>query len=161
MIRPKSHMTTGNLHQINLSRGGAKLPIDSAQVTHLGLQGDTQNNKEHHGGPDRAICIFSLEVIKQLQSQGHPITPGSTGENLTLFDIDWSKVTPGTRLIFESGVTLQITSYTAPCKTIAASFIKGESKRISHKLHPLESRVYAKVLSDGCLSKNETFELHA
>lgn len=154
-------MTTAQIHQINTSAGGVpKLPIDSVQVTTRGLAGDDQTDKEHHGGPDRAICIFSLEVIEQLQSEGHPIHPGSTGENLTITGLDWSQVNPGTRLTFDNGPTLEITSYAAPCKTIASSFIDGESKRISQKLHPLESRVYAKVLAEGMLSPGDHFKLN-
>ena len=40
-------------------------------------------------------------------------------------------------------------SFTAPCKTIKASFIEGRFARISQKLHPGWSRVYARVLTEG------------
>jgi MOSC domain-containing protein YiiM len=46
-------------------------------------------------------------------------------------------------------VLLEVASFTSPCKTIRASFIDGEFVRISQKLHPGWSRVYARVLREG------------
>ena len=37
-----------------------------------------------HGGPERALCLFSLERILELQAEGHPIFPGAAGENITI-----------------------------------------------------------------------------
>ncbi|HSE06328.1 MAG TPA: hypothetical protein VLK35_19425 [Methylomirabilota bacterium] len=45
--------------QIGMSPGGVpKLPVSSARVTALGLEGDAQRDREHHGGPDRALCLL-------------------------------------------------------------------------------------------------------
>ena len=46
-------------------------------------------------------------------------------------------------------VLLEITSYTTPCHKIRDSFSDGEFTRISQKLHPGWSRVYARVLQGG------------
>ena len=46
-------------------------------------------------------------------------------------------------------VRLEITSPAPPCSTIAASFTGGAFKRISEKLHPGWSRLYASVLVEG------------
>ena len=57
-------METAWIFQINSSNGGVpKLPVQGAKVTSLGLEGDDHNNKELHGGPDKAICLYSLELI--------------------------------------------------------------------------------------------------
>ena len=62
-----------------------------------GLEGDRHRNRKLHGGPDRALCLFSLERIEALQAEGHPIEPGTLGENLTL--ADWTgRGPPGRRL---------------------------------------------------------------
>jgi len=76
--------------QISVSPGGVpKRPAPAARVTALGLQGDGHRAHGHHGGPDRALCRFSPERIATLQAEGHPITPGSIGEN---HDLDYSRV---------------------------------------------------------------------
>ncbi len=54
--------------QISVSPGGVpKRPVPSARVTALGLEGDVQGDREHHGGPERALCLFSQERIRALQ----------------------------------------------------------------------------------------------
>lgn len=109
--------------QINISPGRVpKRPVPSARVTVLGLQGDAQRDRTHHGGPDRALCLYSQERIQALQTEGHPITPESIGENLTIEGADWKAVTPGRYLLLGAEVIAQITSYTAPCRNITASF---------------------------------------
>ena len=138
------------IFQINLSPGGVpKLPVHRAKVTLLGLEGDDHNNKEMHGGPDKAICLYSLERIKALQAEGHPIFPGSTGENLTLTGLDWPQVKIGTRLRLGSEVVIEITQYPAPCDKIVKSFQDGQILRISHEHYPGWARLYARVLSPG------------
>ena len=144
---------TGTIVQLNRSGGGVpKLPIPEAQVTRLGLEGDIQKNRRFHGGPKRALCLYSLERIQQLQSEGHPIVPGATGENVTVQGLDWATLKPGVRLALGDEVEIEITSYTAPCKQIAAAFRDGEFTRISQKLHPGDSRLYARVTRDGRLA---------
>jgi hypothetical protein len=43
-------MKEPRIFQINVSKGGVpKLPVHAAVVTPLGLEGDDQNDREHHG----------------------------------------------------------------------------------------------------------------
>ena len=49
-----------------------------------GLEGDRQRDLRFHGGPLRAVSLYSLELIEALQAEGHPIAPGAMGENLTM-----------------------------------------------------------------------------
>ncbi len=56
-------------------------------------------------------------------------------------------------------VLLEITSYTSPCNTIPASFADGQYQRISQKIHPGWSRVYARVLRGGQLRIGQPVEL--
>ena len=87
------------LSSIQISRGGVpKLAVERARVTTLGLEGDSQHDTVHHGGPERAVCLFSAEVIEKLRGEGHPIEAGKTGENLTVSGLNWAEVVPGDRL---------------------------------------------------------------
>lgn len=136
--------------QINASRGGVpKLPLRSAEIGSLGITADDHNNKVNHGGPDKAICLFSLELIRALQIEGHPIFPGSTGENITIVGLDWSLVIPGLRLQIGQTVELEITKYTTPCRTIRDSFVDQNIDRISWQIYPGWARAYARVLQSG------------
>ena len=137
------------LHQISIARGGVpKQPIESGFVDRLGIIGDAHRSKDH-GGPDRAVCLFSLDLIQQLHAEGHPIQPGSIGENLTVSGLDWREMSPGTRVFVGDEVLLEITSYTTPCVTIQDSFRDRKIARVSQKVRPGQSRVYARVLETG------------
>jgi MOSC domain-containing protein YiiM len=142
-------VTVGRLHAIHTSPGGVpKKPRDSCAVSFAGLEGDWQADREHHGGPDRAVSLYSLEVIEQLRAEGHPIHPGSTGENLTVSGLQWEALKPGDRLTVGEA-ELEIRSYASPCNNINASFRDARSVRISQKVNPGWSRLYARVLKEG------------
>lgn len=143
--------TSGRVIQVNVSAGGVpKRPIERTTIHRGGVEGDRQRNLEYHGGPQRAVCLYAMELIVALRSEGHPVAPGSIGENLTVTGVDWSLVRPGARLAV-GDAELRITSYTDPCRTISASFIGGRFGRISQKANPGWSRVYAEVLREGAI----------
>lgn len=140
---------------LNSSNGGVpKLPVERARVTVDGMEGDHQTDRVHHGGRDRALSLYSLEIIEQLQLVGHPIAPGTAGENVTISGLDWATVQPGTRLSL-GDVEVEITGFAAPCKTIRESFLDQEFIRISNKVSPGWSRVYARVLREGTLQTGD------
>lgn len=149
----------GHLHSINTSRGGVpKLPRPEAEVTVDGLSGDRQRNLRYHGGPKRAVSLYSLERIRALQAEGHPVDVGSMGENLTIAGLDWDRVGPGVRLAVGE-VLLEVTEDAPPCKTIAASFRDGLFGRAGQKKHPGWSRFYARVLREGVVRAGDAVEL--
>ena len=150
----------GRIFQLSCSDGGVpKRAVREAALTPAGLEGDRQRDRRYHGGPERALCLFALERILELQGEGHPIFPGSVGENVTTVGLDWSLLEPGARLALGDEVVIEISSYTSPCKTIAASFAGGEFKRISQKVHPGDSRLYARILRAGRLSVGQAVTL--
>ncbi len=142
--------TSPYVHQISISPGGVpKTAVPSAHVTREGLTGDRQRNRKFHGGRDRAVCLYSLEMIEGLRSEGHMIAPGSAGENLTLAGLAWPTLAPGDRLWIGESVQLELTSYTTPCRLNAQWFKDGDYTRIAQEAHPGWSRLYARVLREG------------
>jgi MOSC domain-containing protein YiiM len=149
----------GRIVQINVSPGGVpKRPVPEARVTRLGIEGDGHRNAEHHGGPDRALCLFSVEQIEALQAEGHPVEPGALGENLTLAGLDWAAVQPGDFFRLGEEVLVQITRFTSPCVNVRAAFLDGTYSRVSQKRHPGWSRVYARVLVPGDIAAGDPVE---
>lgn len=147
--------------QINCSEGGVpKYAVHEVAVTKQGFEGDEQADKEHHGGRDKAVCIYSFDLILALQAEGHPIFAGSTGENLTLAGLDWRDVVPGAQFSVGNEVLLEITAYASPCQTIARSFMDGNFNRISSKTNPGWARAYAKVLKSGQIRVGDTVQSH-
>jgi MOSC domain-containing protein YiiM len=151
----------GRVVSLNRSNGGVpKLPVEQARVTSKGMEGDRQRDWRFHGGPKRALSLYSLELIEQLQLEGHPIAPGAVGENVTIMGIDWREMEPG-RVVSIGEIEIELTSFASPCKTIRRAFLDEDFTRISHKLHPGWSRLYARVLREGTLRVGDSVLLRA
>jgi MOSC domain-containing protein YiiM len=144
--------TQGRVFQINVSNGGVpKLAVHQAFVAPEGVSGDRQIHLHVHGGPERAVCLYSLEQILALQEEGHPIFAGAMGENLTLSGLDWREVQPGRQLKLGEEILLEITSYTTPCSALKPYFKGAKIARVLQTKNPGWSRVYARVLQGGTL----------
>jgi MOSC domain-containing protein YiiM/GNAT superfamily N-acetyltransferase len=141
---------TGRVLQVNVSDGGVpKLPVERAWVGRVGLDGDAHHDRTEHGGPHRAVCLFGIEAIERLQAEGHPVEPGSVGENLTTAGVEWSLLPVGTRARIGDELELELASSTTPCATQTHNFSDGNFNRILIDRHPSDSRMYARVLHEG------------
>lgn len=138
----------GTVAGLYRSDGGVpKLQVDRVKVGWSGVVGDVQNNRTNHGRPWQALCLWSAEVIDDLQSHGHQIAPGRAGENVTLGGLPWEEMRPGVRLRIGE-VLCELSAFTAPCHKIKQWFIDEEFATIDHQRGPV-SRVYATVLEPG------------
>ena len=144
---------SGRVLQINVSPGGVpKRPVAEASVGPLGLDGDEHDHHWVHGGPHRAVALFAIEAIGRVQADGHPgVVPGAVGENLTTEGIELARLAVGTRLAVGDDVVLEISGPANPCDVIKGAFTAGKSGRISIRLHPDDSRMYARVLATGVI----------
>ena len=150
---------TGVVHQLNVSPGGVpKLPVERVALGADGLAGDDHDDKAHHGGPDRAVCLYALERIEALRQEGHPVAPGHLGENVTVSGLDWDQVRPGAQLRI-GPARIEVTRYTTPCNTIRASFAGGAFNRIHEARRPGWSRVYARVVEGGEIARGDAVEV--
>lgn len=144
----------GVVAQLNRSDGGVpKTPVDRVEVGWRGVQGDRQRSRQHHGRPWQALCIWSTEVIDAFAADGHPIAPGSAGENVTVSGLDWATVRPGVRLRLGS-VLCEVSAWALPCKHNRAWFSDGDFNRMHHDRGPV-SRAYATVLEPGAIATGD------
>ena len=152
--------STGRIEQLNVSAGGVpKRAVTEAVVNEFGLTRDRQRDRRHHGGPERAVCLWSAEVIDGLRADGHQISAGAAGENVTVRGLEWKKLVPGSRLHLGDQVVVEITSYASPCRIIAHCFRDGDFNRINQATHPGRSRVYARVVRQGTMYPGDAVEL--
>ena len=144
---------SGLVHSINISSGGVpKRTVDSAKIGKKGVEGDFNRFRDGQGGDlDRAVCIFSLERIEELKSEGHPIEVGSTGENLTIRGVEWDSLVEGARLEI-GNVVLELSEPCAPCNKIGDSFQGRNFSRIDHESQGGWSRWSALVVEEGAVS---------
>jgi len=144
------------VHRINVNPedGVPKRRVASTRLLQGGVEGDKQRDLRYHGGPRRAVCLFSLERLRALAEEGHPLGPGALGENLTIEGLDWDAVRPGMRFAV-GGAVIEITKDAPPCKTLVACFVGGDFTRVSAKTHPGWSRLYASVLREGTVREGD------
>lgn len=141
---------SGRVVQVNVSPGGVpKLPVEQARVGRFGLEGDGHNEPTVHGGPHRAVALFAIEAIRRVAADGHPIFPGSCGENLTTEGVELSTLPIGARLAVGPDVVLELSAPDNPCSTIQGSFSDGRFSRVSIMVNATDSRMYARVLAEG------------
>jgi MOSC domain-containing protein YiiM len=145
----------GRVDQVNASGGGVpKLPTSGGEIDHVGLAGDRQADRRHHGRPFQALCLWSADVIGELAGAGHPIAAGNAGENLTLSGIDWTALRPGARMRIGS-VLAELSFPAVPCAKQARWFTDGDFRRIAHENNPQWVRWYAWVREPGYVAPGD------
>jgi MOSC domain-containing protein YiiM len=146
-----SETGSGRVVSVNVNEGGVpKLPVEEQWVGFLGLADDRHEEPvPMHGGVDQAVCLYSMEAIGRLITEGHNAFPGAFGENLTLEGIELDAIGPGDRLAIGDGLVIEMTWHAAPCKKQAQWFSDGRFARISGKTNPADARWYARVISEG------------
>ncbi|MEY9974497.1 MOSC domain-containing protein YiiM [Lysinibacillus sp. RC46] len=83
-----------------------------------GFEGDDVADKKHHGGPDRAVCLYPAEhYIQWEQELGKPLPTAAFGENLTVTNMLEAEICIGD--IYKIGdAVIQVTQGRVPCSTI-------------------------------------------
>ena len=147
---------------INVSELGGvpKLPLKTAIVRFEGIEGDLNRFRmeRKNGDPGRAVSIFSMERILQLQEEGHPIEIGTAGENFTIEGIDWPKMEVGMMIRFGSTL-IRLSEPCAPCSKIGGSFMEDEFSRIDQNKRRGWSRWSASVIEEGAVSVGDAVYL--
>jgi MOSC domain-containing protein YiiM len=135
---------------INTSSGGIpKYPHSRIKVNIQGLEGDGHNHEKHRT-PMQAVCLQDIEKLEELNKEGYALDAGTTGENLTVKNLNVNALPVGTVLRFANGVVLELTKVRKPCYVLDA---------ISPQLKmDIAGRcgIYAKVLLEGYFSQDET-----
>ena len=96
-----------------------KRPVDGpVRVRTLGLHGDVQADRYHHGGPDKAVYAYATSDADWWAGElGREIPDGSFGENLRISGLDVDGAFPGERWRVGERVVLEVTGPRIPCAT--------------------------------------------
>lgn len=134
--------------------GIRKHPVPGrVRVTMQGLDGDRVMNRQHHGGPDQAVYLYTREDYDHwAELLGRPLDPGTFGENLLLSGLESAEVQVGER--FRVGpVLLEVTACRIPCGTLGARLgDAGFVKRFAQARRP---GFYTRVLEGGDLGHGD------
>jgi len=135
-----------------------KTPVSGrARLTRLGLVGDQQEDRSHHGGPDRALCSYVADHAEGwVRALGRRPEPGLFGENLTVQGIDETQVHCGDRFRIGDAV-IEITTPRIPCMTLTRRVGYAEAIPFIRSLG--WSGWYARVIQEGEAEAGDAMEL--
>jgi MOSC domain-containing protein YiiM len=97
-----------------------KRPVTGRVAVHpLGLEGDVQVNKKHHGGGGQAVYAYAQEDAVWWEAElGRDLPPGRFGENVRTSDVDLVNAVLGER--WRVGTALfEVTAWRTPCANFA------------------------------------------
>ncbi|WP_258802965.1 MOSC domain-containing protein [Pseudarthrobacter sp. NS4] len=128
-----------------------KRPAEGPVIVHkLGLQGDIQANRVHHGGPDQAIYAYSQADADywagELQRE---MPPGVFGENLRVAGVEATHAVIGERWKIGLDLELEVTSPRTPCATFQRRL--GEPRFVKRFTDEGRVGAYLRVIRVGTI----------
>ena len=123
-----------------------------------GLAGDQQANRTVHGGPDKAVCVYSADHTPWWRDTlgAADWGPGAVGENFTVEGQAEDVVCVGD--VYEVGTALvQVSQPRSPCRTLARRWRRPDlPKRV---VQSGKSGWYLRVLREGRVAAGDALVL--
>lgn len=137
--------------------GIEKQRVQEVYLSTQGFEGDDVADKKHHGGPDRAVCLYPAEhYIQWEQELGKTLPVAAFGENLTVTNMLESDVCIGD--IYKIGdAVIQITQGRIPCSTIDR--YTEANTLLKRLIETGYTGFLARVLEEGTICADSTIEL--
>jgi MOSC domain-containing protein YiiM len=133
---------------------GLKSPVAEAMLRFTNFDGDRQADLQNHGGPDKAICVYSFDHYPYWENLfGERLEPGAFSENLTLAGARESEICIGD--VFQIGeAVVQVSQPRMPCSKLAG---KRGQKKLPDLIHETGfSGFYLRVLREGLVKSGQT-----
>jgi MOSC domain-containing protein YiiM len=123
----------------------------------LGLDGDVQVNKKHHGGEGQAVYAYAQEDADWWAAElGRDLPPGRFGENLRTSGLDLTGAVLGER--WRVGTALfEVTSPRIPCANFARYW--GVDDLVKRFAAQGATGAYLRVLETGDLTPGDAVEV--
>jgi len=137
--------------------GIEKQRVQEVYLSSQGFEGDDVADKKHHGGPDRAVCLYPAEhYIQWEQELGKTLPIAAFGENLTVTNMLEADVCIGD--IYKIGdAVIQITQGRIPCSTIDR--YTEANTLLKRLIETGYTGFLARVLEEGTICADSTIEL--
>jgi MOSC domain-containing protein YiiM len=134
-----------------------KRPVEGRVAAHsLGLDGDFQADRNHHGGVDQAVYAYATEDLAYFGDMlGRELWAGQFGENLTTSGIDLNIAVIGERWRIGDAV-MQVSVPRIPCVTF--QHWMGEPQWVKRFTKEGRPGTYLRVIEDGHVQAGDTIE---
>jgi len=141
-------------HGKAVTTGICKQPVNEELLLRkTGFEGDGVADRRHHGGYDKAVCVYSLDHYPYWENVlGISLPVAAFGENISVSNLNEDDVCIGD--IFQLGTAIAIISQPRqPCKTLAARY--GRSDLIKLVVDSGRTGFYFRVLREGMVKRHD------
>jgi MOSC domain-containing protein YiiM len=141
-----------------LVTGICKQPVAGAVfLSKQGFEGDGVGDRTHHGGNDKAVCVYSLDHYPYWQSYlGITMPAAAFGENLSVAGMHEDDVCIGD--VYRIGTAqVQVSQPRQPCGTLAARY--GRNDFVKLVAESGRTGFYFRVLTEGQVRAGEILAL--
>ena len=145
-------------HGKELTTGICKKPVAGPRLLKSqGFEGDGVGDLKHHGGSDKAVCVYSIDHYPYWERVlGITMPPAAFGENLSVTGMREEDVCIGD--IFRIGTTeVQVSQPRQPCTTLAARY--GREDFVKLVVDSGRTGLYFKVITEGSLQAGDEVTL--
>jgi MOSC domain-containing protein YiiM len=154
---PREHIAESAANDRTWTSGFWKSPVDGpVVVSRENLAGDAQADRVNHGGPDKAVCVFSLDHYpywrEHFAADGvlvDALLPGAFGENFSVERLIESDVCIGD--VWRIGdATFQVSQPRQPCWKLARRW--GIKPLAAQVIDSGKTGWYLRVLEEGTVT---------
>jgi MOSC domain-containing protein YiiM len=140
-----------------LFTGGVKAEVPSAMLRFAGFECDGVADSLHHGGTDRAACVYPAGHYAWWKStQGYELPFGSFSENLTVEGLHEKEICIGD-VVRIGAALLQVTLPRDPCPTIDRILEIPSIHRIARESG--NCGFHMRTLEEGLVKVEDRFEI--
>ncbi|GBD97578.1 MAG TPA: MOSC domain-containing protein [Nitrospirae bacterium] len=141
-----------------ITTGICKSPVSRPlKLEKTGFEGNGVADLKHHGGEDKAVCVYSLDYYPYWEDiLGIKLPPAAFGENLSVSNLHEDDVCIGD--IFQLGTAVvQVSQPRQPCRTLAARY--GRNDMVKLVAASDRTGFYFRVLEEGVVRKGDRLVL--
>jgi MOSC domain-containing protein YiiM len=137
--------------------GMCKKPVSGPLLlTGQGFEGDGVGDRKHHGGTDKAVCVYSLDHYAHWEAVlGIPMPEAAFGENFSVAGLQEGDIHIGDVLRAGSAL-VQVSQPRQPCTTLAARY--GRSEFVKLVSDSGRTGFYLKVLEEGRVKAGDSLD---
>lgn len=135
-------------HGKEFTTGMCKKPVAIPLVlTKQGFEGDGVGDLKHHGGSDKAVCVYTIDHYEYWEKILRRKMPEAAfGENFSVTEMKEDEVCIGD--IYRAGTaTVQVSQPRQPCSTLAARY--GREDFVKLVVDSGRTGFYFRVLEEG------------
>ncbi|MBS4193024.1 MOSC domain-containing protein [Bacillus sp. FJAT-49705] len=149
-----------NLHRWNgmtVNSAIRKKRVEEVMLTMEGFIGDGVANREFHGGPDRAVCLYPYEHYEQWEKEfNKPLESPAFGENICVKNMLEKDVYIGDTFSLGKAI-VQVTQGRIPCATISKH--NDMDQLLRRVVETGFTGYFFRVIEEGNVDINSSFEI--